>query len=137
MRGRTHKLDNSLLSGIFQLLLSHTPLTKQKKKKKKIAYFILKNLFFFFLSFRQYDATVFGGYGGGGEYEVQLGFGWSNGLVMILLDKYGSTLTAENKFVADNVERSSAPQQVVVSTAGQVMTGILALIISLAAGFIG
>ncbi|XP_035721598.1 trehalase-like isoform X3 [Vespa mandarinia] len=87
--------------------------------------------------FEKYDATVFGGYGGGGEYEVQLGFGWSNGLVMILLDKYGSTLTAVNKFTSDKVEYSSAPQQVVVSTAGQVMTGILALIISLAAGFIG
>ncbi|KAF7391613.1 hypothetical protein HZH68_011156 [Vespula germanica] len=56
---------------------------------------------------------------------------------MILLDKYGSTLTAVNKFATDKVEHSSAQPQVVVSTAGQVMTGILALIISLAAGFIG
>ncbi|XP_076675523.1 trehalase isoform X2 [Andrena cerasifolii] len=87
--------------------------------------------------FEKYDATVSGGYGGGGEYEVQLGFGWSNGIVMDLLDRYGDRLTAEDHFVDDDVMQSAAPQQVVVSTAGQVMTGILALIISLAAGFIG
>ncbi|XP_014607616.1 PREDICTED: trehalase isoform X2 [Polistes canadensis] len=87
--------------------------------------------------FEKYDATVSGGYGGGGEYEVQLGFGWSNGLAMILLDKYGQTLVADDKFTPDNVLYNAAQQQVVVSTAGQVMTGILALIISLAAGFIG
>lgn len=85
----------------------------------------------------QYDATVSGGYGGGGEYEVQLGFGWSNGLVMDLLDKYADRLTAEDHFTRDNVVENSAPQQVVVSTAGQVMTGILAIVITLAAGFIG
>ncbi|KAK2587703.1 hypothetical protein KPH14_003818 [Odynerus spinipes] len=87
--------------------------------------------------FEKYDATVSGGYGSGGEYEVQLGFGWSNGIVMVLLDKYGSTLTAENKFTPDNYVQSSDQQPAVVSTAGQVMTGILALIISVAAGFIG
>ncbi|XP_017883854.1 trehalase isoform X1 [Ceratina calcarata] len=87
--------------------------------------------------FEKYDATVSGGHGGGGEYEVQLGFGWSNGLVLDLLDKYGDRLAAEDHFVPNDVVQNSAPQQVVVSTAGQVMTGILALIISIAAGFIG
>ncbi|XP_015435056.1 PREDICTED: trehalase-like isoform X2 [Dufourea novaeangliae] len=87
--------------------------------------------------FEKYDATVSGGHGGGGEYEVQLGFGWTNGLIMDLLARYGDRLTADDHFVPDDVVLSAAPQQVVVSTAGQVMTGILALIISLAAGFIG
>lgn len=87
--------------------------------------------------FEKYDATVSGGHGGGGEYEVQLGFGWSNGLVMDLLDKYGDKLTAEDHFVHSDFVPSAAQQQVVVSTTGQVMTGILALIISIAAGFIG
>ncbi|XP_012280262.1 trehalase isoform X2 [Orussus abietinus] len=87
--------------------------------------------------FEKYDATVSGGYGGGGEYEVQLGFGWSNGIVMDLLDKYGDRLTAEDHFLPNDFVENSAPQQIVVSTAGQVMTGILALIISVAAGFIG
>lgn len=58
---------------------------------------------------------------------------------MDLLDKYGGTLTAEDYFtpediVIDNATPSSA---VVVSATGQMLTGILALIISLAAGFIG
>lgn len=82
----------------------------------------------------QYDATVSGGHGGGGEYEVQLGFGWSNGIIMDLLNKYGDRLTAEDRFV---IVQSTASPPVAVSTAGQLMTGILALLISLAAGFIG
>ncbi|KAG6803549.1 trehalase isoform X1 [Apis mellifera caucasica] len=86
--------------------------------------------------FEKYDATVSGGHGGGGEYEVQLGFGWSNGVIMDLLNRYGDKLTAEDRFVA-TFHSNSTPQPVVVSTAGQVMTGILALVISLAAGFIG
>lgn len=84
----------------------------------------------------QYDATVSGGHGSGGEYEVQLGFGWSNGVVMVLLDKYGDRLTAEDYFLPDIVVENAASPPV-VSTAGQMLTGILALIISLAAGFIG
>ncbi|XP_033213513.1 trehalase-like isoform X2 [Belonocnema kinseyi] len=87
--------------------------------------------------FEKYDATVSGGYGGGGEYEVQLGFGWSNGIIMDLIDKYGDRLTADDQFLQNDVVQTSAQQQVAVSTAGQVMTGILALIISVAAGFIG
>ncbi|XP_043253468.1 trehalase-like isoform X1 [Colletes gigas] len=88
--------------------------------------------------FEKYDATMSGGHGGGGEYEVQLGFGWTNGIIMDLLGKYGDRMTAEDHFVYDDVvESASAPPPVVVSTAGQVMTGILAVIISLAAGFIG
>lgn len=89
--------------------------------------------------FLQYDATVSGGHGGGGEYEVQLGFGWSNGLVLDLLDKYGDRLTAENHFAANSEQATynfanNGPQ---VSTLAQLMTGLLALVISLAAGFIG
>ncbi|XP_015594366.1 trehalase isoform X3 [Cephus cinctus] len=88
--------------------------------------------------FEKYDATVCGGYGGGGEYEVQLGFGWSNGVVMDLLNKYADRLTAEDHFVQEDYVKSAAQhQQLVISTAGQLMTGVLALIISLAAGFIG
>lgn len=37
----------------------------------------------------KYDVTVFGGFGGGGEYVPQTGFGWSNGVILALLDDYG------------------------------------------------
>ncbi|GMT02889.1 hypothetical protein PENTCL1PPCAC_25063, partial [Pristionchus entomophagus] len=35
--------------------------------------------------------------GGGGEYQVQAGFGWSNGVVLDLLLTYGDRLTAEEE----------------------------------------
>ncbi|XP_058835761.1 trehalase-like [Topomyia yanbarensis] len=43
--------------------------------------------------FEKYNAEELGGHGGGGEYEVQTGFGWSNGVVMDLMNKYGDRLT--------------------------------------------
>lgn len=42
----------------------------------------------------KYDATVFGSSGKGGEYEPQVGFGWSNGVVLQLLRDYGRSLSA-------------------------------------------
>ncbi|XP_059608546.1 trehalase isoform X2 [Phlebotomus argentipes] len=44
--------------------------------------------------FEKYDAEELGGHGSGGEYDVQIGFGWSNGVIIELLDKYGSVLSA-------------------------------------------
>jgi hypothetical protein len=38
----------------------------------------------------QYDATQPGRFGGGGEYDVQDGFGWTNGVVLEFLDTYPS-----------------------------------------------
>ncbi|XP_014478595.1 PREDICTED: trehalase-like isoform X2 [Dinoponera quadriceps] len=67
--------------------------------------------------YEKYDATVSGGHGTGGEYEVQLGFGWSNGVIMDLLNKYGDRLTAEDLFKPGDVVENAAPPQVVVSTA--------------------
>lgn len=66
--------------------------------------------------YEKYIATEFGGFGGGnslifvhfqksylflhscfyhnkgGEYEVQKGFGWTNGVVLDFLNRYGSTI---------------------------------------------
>ena len=42
----------------------------------------------------KYDATKPGARGGGGEYAPQVGFGWSNGVVLWLLEKYGDLLGA-------------------------------------------
>jgi alpha,alpha-trehalase len=44
--------------------------------------------------FEKYDAENPGEYGGGGEYTVQSGFGWTNGVIMELLNTYGSVLTS-------------------------------------------
>uniref|UniRef100_A0A672FUZ6 Trehalase n=1 Tax=Salarias fasciatus TaxID=181472 RepID=A0A672FUZ6_SALFA len=44
--------------------------------------------------YEKYDVNGDGKPGGGGEYEVQLGFGWTNGVALQLLDQYGATLTS-------------------------------------------
>lgn len=52
--------------------------------------------------FEKYDVEVPGQVGGGGEYNVQEGFGWSNGVVLEFLYKYGWSLTAEDSVVKSN-----------------------------------
>ncbi|KJH51632.1 hypothetical protein DICVIV_02168 [Dictyocaulus viviparus] len=36
--------------------------------------------------------------GSGGEYEVQTGFGWTNGVILDLLDKYGGKMKTSDLF---------------------------------------
>ena len=38
--------------------------------------------------FEKYDTLAVGAGGGGGEYSVQSGFGWTNGVVLGLLTAY-------------------------------------------------
>jgi alpha,alpha-trehalase len=42
--------------------------------------------------FEKYDALHIGLHGQGGEYDVQNGFGWTNGVVLGYLHRFGSTL---------------------------------------------
>nr|XP_035120681.2 trehalase isoform X2 [Callithrix jacchus] len=44
--------------------------------------------------YEKYDISNGGQPGGGGEYEVQEGFGWTNGVVLMLLDRFGDRLTS-------------------------------------------
>lgn len=86
-----------------------------------------------------------GGHGSGGEYEVQLGFGWTNGIIMEFLQKYGSRVTAEDKFVeapqirASPIGSSSGNgySGKTVSSSTQVMTATLAILATISAGCIG
>lgn len=81
----------------------------------------------------KYDATIFGGYGGGGEYVLQTGFGWSNGVIMAMLNRWGDTLSAADSFgTAD----SGAVYGAQVG-AGGVATALLVVLASLAAGTLG
>ncbi|XP_075166680.1 trehalase isoform X1 [Haematobia irritans] len=43
--------------------------------------------------FEKYDARVIGGHGGGGEYDIQKGFGWTNGVIIEFLNNYGKDIT--------------------------------------------
>ncbi|XP_066158473.1 trehalase-like isoform X1 [Euwallacea fornicatus] len=86
--------------------------------------------------YEKYDSTVFGGGGGGGEYEVQLGFGWSNGVIMDLLYRYSDVLTVDDPPLPD---ASSSIQEARGSSSGisSITTALIALLVSLSAGFIG
>nr|ALF03966.1 soluble trehalase [Cnaphalocrocis medinalis] len=55
--------------------------------------------------FEKYDAEVPGNYGAGGEYTVQSGFGWTNGVVLDFLAKYGRTLKAEDSLGKNDSEK--------------------------------
>lgn len=92
----------------------------------------------------QYDATRLGGHGGGGEYETQMGFGWTNGVIMELLKKYGDRLTVHDKFSEPEYQPSHQSESRITvagspsnSPVGQDLTLILALVATLAAGGIG
>ena len=50
--------------------------------------------------FEKYDPTVPGQAGGGGEYEVQLGFGWTNGVLIDFISKYGDNLIERDNYEA-------------------------------------
>ncbi|XP_050685580.1 trehalase-like isoform X2 [Leptidea sinapis] len=76
----------------------------------------------------KYDATIFGGYGGGGEYVLQTGFGWTNGVVMALLNRYGADAFGSSE--------SSAVYGAHVG-AGGIATAVLVIIASLVAGTLG
>ncbi|XP_033641630.1 trehalase-like [Asterias rubens] len=45
--------------------------------------------------YEKYDVTNQGVPGHGGEYGVQAGFGWTNGVIMTLLDEYGDKLKSD------------------------------------------
>uniref|UniRef100_A0A0A9WFY1 Trehalase n=2 Tax=Lygus hesperus TaxID=30085 RepID=A0A0A9WFY1_LYGHE len=48
--------------------------------------------------FEKYNALALGEPGQGGEYADQEGFGWTNGLILDLLNKYGDILTSRNSY---------------------------------------
>lgn len=81
-----------------------------------------------------------GGYGGGGEYDVQLGFGWSNGVVMDFLYKYGNELSLDftnNEIDKPEEIKAEHPANISKESNLQISTVLLAVIVSLMAGFIG
>jgi alpha,alpha-trehalase len=104
----------------------------------------VKNVLHVLCGLFQYDATIFGGHGGGGEYEIQEGFGWTNGVIMELLHKYGNLLKVHDTS-SEPEHQPSHQSESRISIAGsppnspvrQVLTVILALVATVAAGGIG
>ncbi|KAK5639249.1 hypothetical protein RI129_011741 [Pyrocoelia pectoralis] len=87
--------------------------------------------------FEKYDATVAGKSGGGGEYNTQWGFGWTNGVVLDFLDKFGKTVRFNDIDNLQNVSNVKSSVKGVSSHFGQIATGLLAVMASFIAGFIG
>ncbi|KAJ8927243.1 hypothetical protein NQ314_020323 [Rhamnusium bicolor] len=89
--------------------------------------------------YEKYDATVPGGYGGGGEYETQIGFGWTNGVIMDLLNRYANELTADDP-PPTTTESAASTQEFpggASTSMSSITTALIALLVSLTAGFIG
>lgn len=81
---------------------------------------------------------MLGGHGGGGEYEVQLGFGWTNGIIIELLEMFGDRLSAEERFASIPVSLEKVESRgVQLSSAAQIVTVLFAVIATLIAGYIG
>ncbi|XP_016974361.2 trehalase isoform X1 [Drosophila rhopaloa] len=70
--------------------------------------------------YEKYDAQVFGGHGTGGEYDVQTGFGWSNGVIIEWLSKHGRDISTGSG--------SGASASRVMSVVGVAAVTIVALI---------
>ena len=47
--------------------------------------------------YEKYDARSAGGAGGGGEYVVQLGFGWTNGVVLDFMEMYSKEISTSKQ----------------------------------------
>ncbi|XP_058060859.1 trehalase isoform X1 [Anopheles bellator] len=85
--------------------------------------------------FEKYDAQELGGHGGGGEYDVQTGFGWTNGAAMDLMNKYGDRLTTADTEGSDTAQPGDNGNGALV--AYSVNTGLIATIIAFFVGVFG
>ncbi|XP_034934497.1 trehalase-like [Chelonus insularis] len=56
------------------------------------------------MMFEKYNSLQPGEYGGGGEYNVQAGFGWTNGVVLEFLNLYPGTKSSDS---SDSISRVS------------------------------
>ena len=59
--------------------------------------------------FEKYDAEETGKSGRGGEYEVQTGFGWTNGVLVEFLNIYGDHILPSNHQTKLDLQTVSAP----------------------------
>ncbi|CAG7827959.1 unnamed protein product [Allacma fusca] len=78
--------------------------------------------------FEKYDVSVKGLRGGGGEYDVVVGFGWSNGVVLDFLNRYGDRLFTKNQR-AQIAGASSAMSPVLTTSVS--LCGIIILLASI------
>ena len=94
-------LEHILVQG-----LEKTGIAKAKEMAFEIAAKRVKGCYVNFSQkghmFEKYDASQIHRIGSGGEYEVQLGFGWTNGVVLDFLDMYSSRLSTKEMSAKGN-----------------------------------
>ncbi|XP_053404626.1 trehalase-like isoform X2 [Mercenaria mercenaria] len=64
--------------------------------------------------FEKYVVTSMGSRGSGGEYDVQDGFGWTNGVILDFLERFGQNLTLD--YTTSNGNGSHLPPRLVLTT---------------------
>ncbi|TPX57749.1 alpha,alpha-trehalase [Spizellomyces sp. 'palustris'] len=81
--------------------------------------------------FEKFDATKVGGAGSGGEYEVQDGFGWTNGVAIWTLREFGDVLNAgscafeQTQGQTDNKQASAGRRRVGVPRWAVMLKGLM------------
>eukprot|EP00095_Tigriopus_kingsejongensis_P003748 maker-scaffold911_size81771-snap-gene-0.16 protein:Tk03748 transcript:maker-scaffold911_size81771-snap-gene-0.16-mRNA-1 annotation:"hypothetical protein DAPPUDRAFT_314347" len=55
-----------------------------------------------FSMFEKYDVDQIGLPGGGGEYDVQEGFGWTNGVLLDFVQKYGDKISSDDEIIVNS-----------------------------------
>ncbi|XP_076802688.1 trehalase-like isoform X2 [Clavelina lepadiformis] len=85
--------------------------------------------------FEKYDVTRSDGVpGSGGEYDVQIGFGWTNGVVLSFLHQYGSRITVGPTALPGNPETTTGAAATIFSPSfslqGMLFLGLLFLFFS-------
>ena len=59
--------------------------------------------------YEKYNANQLGKEGGGGEYSVQKGFGWTNGVLVEFICAFGDDLLLQDKMAALEAQKLIAP----------------------------
>jgi alpha,alpha-trehalase len=85
-------LQHMLVEG----LMTAGPRSEARKLGEQMATTLLQTAYVAFNTtggflLEKYNCTKLGAIGGGGEYELQAGFGWTNGVILSLLDLFPST----------------------------------------------
>ncbi len=72
--------------------------------------------------FEKYHAEMVGHPGGGGEYIVQEGFGWTNGVILWILKTFGNDLNVPTQCISVKAASVDNPQRILAMVGNFMMT---------------